>query len=522
MPDHTDTVTKLDVAASPVVAEASRTISGRVLPWGEAGRTSQGSISFPRGSIRVPADITRVKLLAGHSPTGVPVGHATSWEAKDDGLYMTFQFGQTSEADTALMQAADHVIDAFSIEAYGIEKQGMTVTNSFLSAVALVPIPAYAGARVDAVHAAESDEYVTAEGDAAEGDAAEGDAAEGDAAPQNDRPDTDNMSTADTAEKEDDMTKNTLTPGTLPGDAEAAPAEVHASFNDAIEYFTAVANGEPTDGLIAELTDITDAGMVGRSAPQWLGELWSGVTYERRIVPLLTQAPLKSRKAIGYRWTKKPGVKEYAGNKAEIPTLPASIEPVERDAKRWAGGNDLDRAFWDFGETDFLNAYWRAMAESYAYETDQDAARFLIDEANDVADADHLIHAVARGALTIDKDLHSPATFALINPDDYESILALTNLDAPAYLDKVGPLADPAKWVSSPFVPRGEVIVGAKTAVTHFELAGSPLRVEAEHLARGGRDAALFGYTALMVNKPEGLVSVKFGEKRETSEGTAS
>lgn len=513
MPDHTDTVTKLDVAASPVVAEASRTISGRVLPWGEAGRTSQGSISFPRGSIRVPADITRVKLLAGHSPTGVPVGHATSWEAKDDGLYMTFQFGQTSEADTALMQAADHVIDAFSIEAYGIEKQGMTVTNSFLSAVALVPIPAYAGARVDAVHAAESDEYVTAEGDAAEGDAA----------PQNDRPDTDNMSTADTAEKEDDMTKNTLTPGTLPGDAEGgAPAEVHASFNDALDYFTAVANGDSTDGLIAELTDITDAGMVGRSAPQWLGELWSGVTYERRIVPLLTQAPLKSRKAIGYRWTKKPGVKEYAGNKAEIPSLPASIEPVERDAKRWAGGNDLDRAFWDFGETEFLNAYWRAMAESYAYETDQDAAKFLINEANDVADADHLIHAVARGALTIDKDLHSPATFALINPDDYESILALTNLDAPAYLDKVGPLADPARWVSSPFVPRGEVIVGAKAAVTHYELAGSPLRVEAEHLARGGRDAALFGYTALMVNKPEGLVSVKFGEKRETSEGTAS
>lgn len=516
MPDNNDTVTKLDVA-TPVVATATRTISGRVLPWGETGRTSHGAITFPRGSINVPADITRVKLLAGHSPDGVPVGHATSWEARDDGLYMTFQFGQTSDADTALMQAADHIIDAFSIEAYGIEKEGMSVTRSFLSAVALVPIPAYAGARVDAVHAAEGGEYVTAEGDAAEGDAA---------TPRNDRPATDNETTADddTADHDgdEDMPKNTLKPGTLPGDAEGgAPAEVHASFNDALDYFTAVANGDSTDGLIAELTDITDAGMVGRSAPQWLGELWSGVTYERRIVPLLTQAPLKSRKAIGYRWTKKPGVKEYAGNKAEIPSLPASIEPVERDAKRWAGGNDLDRAFWDFGETEFLNAYWRAMAESYAYETDQDAAKFLINEANDVADADHLIHAVARGALTIDKDLHSPATFALINPDDYESILALTNLDAPAYLDKVGPLADPARWVSSQFVPRGEVIVGAKAAVTHYELAGSPLRVEAEHLARGGRDAALFGYTALMVNKPEGLVNIKFNSK-STGSGSSN
>lgn len=39
---------------------------------------------------------------------------------------------------------------------------------------------------------------------------------------------------------------------------------------------------------------------------------------------------------------------------------------------------------------------------------------------------------------------------------------------------------------------------------------GSPLRVEAEHLSHGGRDRALFGYTAHTLDNPDGLVKVQF------------
>ncbi|RAV33535.1 hypothetical protein CWC39_07975 [Corynebacterium heidelbergense] len=316
------------------------------------------------------------------------------------------------------------------------------------------------------------------------------------------------------------MKKNTLSPGVMPTPGTPASAEpVHASLSDVLDYLTAAANGDRTAELHAELTDITDAGMINRSAPQWLGELWNGVTYTRRVIPLITQAPLKGRKAIGYRWTKKPGVDKYAGNKAEIPTKPAAVEAVERDAVRWAGGNDLDRIFWDFKETEFLNAYWRAMAESYAFETDQETGKFLVDNATAIdGTADHIVHAVARGSIAIDQDLHSPASFVLLNPADYESILQLTALEAPKYLDLI-PATDPSKWVTSQFVPAGTVVLGNKSAVTHFELPGSPLRVEAEHIARGGRDAALFGYTALMINRPEGLRKVTFGPAPKPATG---
>ena len=468
-----DTVT---ISAGAVtVAEKSRTISGVILPWDKFGATNNGPLKFSAGSITIPDAVEKVKLLSGHSPTGVAVGHATAIESRPEGLYATFQLGSHAAADDALLLASEKTVDAFSIEAFGIERQGTTVTRSALTAVALVPNPAFDGARVDNVTAEQSKEE-----------------------------------SPETKKEEDTMPK--LAPGTLPGDAQKAPGESnHFSLDGVIDYLTGQIAGTDSGATHAELKDITDAGMIDRAAPQWLGQLWSGVTYKREIVPLMTQKPLTSRKAVGYRWTTKPGVAKYSGNKTEIPSKTASIESVERESERWAGGNDLDRAFWDFKEREFLAAYWEAMAESYALETDLDALKFLIENALAIdGKATNVQTAISRGSISIGTKLRSPATFAIINPGDLEQVLNLSKMDAPQYLGIAGTITDPSKWTLSEGVTPGTAIIGAKTAVTHFELAGSPLRVEAEHIAKGGRDAALFGYTAKMVNRPEGLVKVTF------------
>lgn len=504
-PTILETVTKLEPAPPMVVAETARTITGRILPWGEFGATNNGPLKFPAGSINIPDNVEQVKLLAGHSPSGVAVGHATSIEVKDDGLWATFKVGSHDAGNDALLQASEKTVDAFSIEAYGIERNGTTVTNSYLSAVALVPNPAFAGARVSQVTAARGDD--TDNDDPAETN---------ETTPENDETttppdDSETESNDNEKEEETDMNKR-LTPGTLPGDAQNETTTTeHFSLNGAIDYLTAVVSGNQPDVAHAELTDITDAGTINRAAPQWLGELWSGVTYERRIVPLMTQKPLTSRKAVGYRWVTKPGVEKYAGNKADIPSKPAEIEPVERESERWAGGNDLDRAFWDFNEREFLAAYWAAMAESYAYETDLDALKFLVDNATAIdGTATNVQSAISRGSLAVDNRLRTPATFAIINPADLEQVLSLSTMDAPRYLGIAGTITDPSKWTTSEDVTPGQAIIGTKAAATHFELSGSPLRVEAEHIAKGGRDAALFGYTAKMINRPEGLVKVSF------------
>lgn len=516
-PPNKATVTNMEQAPPMVVAETARTITGRVLPWGEFGATNNGPLKFPAGSINIPSNVEQVKLLAGHSPAGVAVGHATSIEAKDDGLWATFQIGSHDAGNDALLQASEKTVDAFSIEAYGIERDGTTVTNSYLSAVALVPNPAFAGARVSQVTAERSND----DGDPAETNETTTEANETTTPPGDDSEQESN----DDEKEETNMPKtNRLTPGTLPGDEQTETTTTeHFSLNGAIDYLTAVVGGNRPDVAHGELTDITDAGMIGREAPQWLGELWNGITYERRIVPLMTQKPLTSRKAVGYKWVTKPGVDKYTGNKTDIPSKEAKIEAVERESERWAGGNDLDRAFWDFKEREFLAAYWAAMAESYAYETDVDALKFLINNATAIdGTATNVQSAISRGSLAIDNRLHTPASFAIINPADLEQVLSLSTMDAPRYLGIAGTITDPAKWTTSEEVTAGTAIIGTKAAATHFELAGSPLRVEAEHIAKGGRDAALFGYTAKMLNRPEGLVKVTFDTNKAAGGGDSS
>jgi hypothetical protein len=49
------------------------------------------------------------------------------------------------------------------------------------------------------------------------------------------------------------------------------------------------------------------------------------------------------------------------------------------------------------------------------------------------------------------------------------------------------------------------VLVGAKGSATVLELPGSPVRVDALDLARGGVDKAAFGYLGVSINDALGL-----------------
>lgn len=489
---------------APVVfAETARTVAGLVLPFGKPGRTNAGALTFGPGSISIPTDISRVKLLAGHSPSGVPVGVATDWHATDEGVFMTFKLGSTPAADEALAQISDGVIDSFSIEAMGIHKTGGTVKKSLLKAVALVPFPAFSDARVDTIHAEADDGAVSNDtADQATDTEVTLETPAEPAEPADQATDTDD--TPQPQEQEQDHMPAAIVPTNLHA---PVATEAHASLDDVLDYIRAARTGEPTEAHAA-LVDITKSSMVDASAPAWLGELWSGVEYQRVIIPLLANKALTRLRMTGYVWTEKPGVDKYAGDKAEIPSKPAAIKAVDITGERWAGGNDLDRAFYDFNETEILASYWRAMNESYAMETDFEAARFLAANATAIeTPATDFIRGIATAGLAVYDATKSAATFALVNPVDVPSVLDFAELDAPKYIDMV-PIANPKNWTLSSEVDPGTAIVGTKSAVEFYELAGSPLRVEAEHLSHGGRDAALFGYTALNLAKPGGLQKV--------------
>lgn len=531
----------IHATASPdVSAEAhTRIVSGLVLPWDKVGHTTAGPLSIAQGGVRLPRDLARCKLHFKHTGTEGhrPVGYATAYDVRPDGLHMSFKVAATPDGDAALTQITEGVFDAFSAELAAIQRQGNSVIDSALTGVALVDTPAFADARVASVQAqftpitkgdnnmniakllaqliagglteADARAALVASGFAqADVDAVTADAVTA-AAPTPAAP----AAPAAPADPAPATAAAAFTPrpAVVPGVVTpAASAFVHASAHAAAETLALMVSGRRDDVAHAELADITNSGLTDALPPQWLGELWSGPAKTRRIIPLMNRRDLRSWSIKGFRWTTKPIVAPYAGDKAEIPTGPVAVAPYEAEAVRWAGGHDLDRKFYDFGDAGILESYWRAMNESYAVVTDTAVGAWLVANATAIVDAaaTDLTRAMIATSAAVDDALGVSPSYYLANPTDKYSLLSVTQNNTPAYLSMFG--VDPRSIVWTKAVPAGTLLAGAKPAATFHELAGSPLRVEAEHLSHGGRDRAMFGYTALTLDNGAGLVKIDY------------
>ena len=512
---------------APAAEQTKRTVTGLVVPWNTPGRTSAGPVSVAEGAVKLPADLGRVKLLRDHSDTAnfSPVGYATAAEVTDEGLKMSFRIAEGDDGDAALADVKNRVRDALSVELVDTKVTNGTLKSGNLTAVALVPIPAFAEARVEMLTAAATD---PAEDDEDELDQDVEDDETVDPADDELVIETDEqLETTDTEtdpveDDEDDETekennnmepkKNKLAAARVPSGLKVNQKPA-LTFSQAVETIANMRTGTASPELTAALADITRSANPAVSAPQWLGELWEGSEYQREIIPTMTIKPLTKLKAVGWRWTQKPEIEDYAGDKAEIPTNEVATEPVETTANRMAVGHDIDRAYFDFNETEFLEGFFRARTIDYAMKSDAKAAAFLNTSASTgttVASEPDLLHAAARARLVVKRQVRVEPSAYLVHPNSLFGLFDITQLDNPAYLDLLG--VKPERFIATDLVPENEVIAYAKESVTWFELPGSPIRVDAERIDLGGRDSAVFAYWATLLNNQAGIVRVPFGE----------
>lgn len=542
----------MELIASATAAELvpeRRTVTGLVLPWSKPGHTSAGPVTVAEGAVNLPADLGRVKLLRDHStqPNFSPVGYATAAEVTPEGLRMTFKVGATPDGDAALTDVAEGIRDALSVELIDTKVQNGTLTAATLTAVALVPVPAFSDARVEHMTAAQHNQTTTPTTPATPTLDNE----------VNTMPTNNSQLNTGSTNSETHAGSNVATPANHPaggggvvnldaglstppatpgrvGDGAVItgewefPAKLTSSatvpsglqvnqrpdlsFSQAVTAIAALRTGDASADLTAALADITRSANPAISAPAWLGQMWDGAEYAREIIPTMTQATLTGLKAIGWRWVSKPEVGEYEGDKTAIPTGTVSTEPVEVTGKRLAAGHDIDRAYFDFNETEFLNSFFRARANDYAIKTDAIAGAFIVASAGTgttVAAEPDLLHAAARARLVVKKQTRVEPSAYLVNTEDLFGLFQITQLDNPAYLDLLG--VNPDKFIATDLVPAGAVVAYAKPAVTFYELAGSPIRVDAERIDHGGKDSGIFGYYATLLNNQRGIVSVPFG-----------
>jgi HK97 family phage prohead protease len=142
-----------------------RTLHGPVMPWGvEARVLDRGRMvveTFQRGAL-VDVDPARVPLTARHPRDGetLPIGVTVELQERDDAAWGAWRVSKTALGDEVLELARDRVPLGLSVgfmEVPGgsrwLSRDRVVRTRAALDHVAIVRVPAYAGAGVVGVRA---------------------------------------------------------------------------------------------------------------------------------------------------------------------------------------------------------------------------------------------------------------------------------------------------------------------------------------------------------------------------------
>lgn len=529
-----------------LTASEDRRLKGTLIPFGVEGLTNLGRVVASKGTLKLADEAGRLFANLDHLDDRDAVADFVSAVETDEGWLAEWEARKTHGGDKLLAEYRAGVRTGVSVELEPVAIRAGKITDGTIIGCAFPREPAFPTARLVAELApdtaddsAVAGENVCAHADGFTHELAAGASCEFATTPETTEPAPADPAPADAAdadatnpEDEDPMTQTATAPAdlrasrssstqagtiTTPQDLFRLMAEMHG------------AHGAQRSRLLAALSDIVPGDVEDANLPQWVGELWSGNAYQRRYTSLVNQATLTGLKIAGWKWTTKPGMDLYDGDKADVPSNEVATEPSSDVAQRFAGAHDIDRAMVDFPNPEFWAAYYAAMSESYARLTDAYMIRELKAFAKPItagsvpAGVPAGWVAVLDGMLEVN-DTAAP-TFALVEKSLYREMF-LTGTDkflefvnASIGIDEGTALTQgfrilPVKSTavgdaSSTGIDVGEVIVGSKAAGTFHELGGgAPIRVEALDIAKGGVDAGCFGYAGFVGHDNDALVKL--------------
>lgn len=159
--------------AAFAINQDERTLTGTLIPYGEVSGPSldpttgvAARFSFAEGTVSLPDDPSNVVLNYGHDAKSLymQVGSAIALATDAQGVQGKFKIARTPEGDRvlALADAGVRVLKAFSAEVEGeFEPDSAGVMHAkatTLTGAAVVPKPAFTGARITSVAASAADD----------------------------------------------------------------------------------------------------------------------------------------------------------------------------------------------------------------------------------------------------------------------------------------------------------------------------------------------------------------------------
>ena len=351
---------KITVPVSLVAADSdSRTISGRIVTWGEAGNTSAGKTVFAKDSIALKP----VKLFIDHN-MDKPIGKVLDFETTDEGIDATFKIANTQRGNDALVEAMEGLKDGFSVgiklTEYDNTDEGLIVKNSQLIEVSLVETPAIDSARVSEVAA--SDETNEQEG-----------------SDMTDTPElqTENEVSVEAHKVEASVAKTSAPVFTAPRvDTNVTAGQyVHAQIK------AAQGDADARD-LVAALEVATVSENTGMVPPNYLRDIIGIIDDSRPFINSIERAPLP---ASGMKvFTPKLGAQATVALTAEgveFDSTDTAVTFQEDNIVKFAGANVINVELLDRSDPSFLDLLLRELAASYAQKTDAYAATVAADAA---------------------------------------------------------------------------------------------------------------------------------------------
>lgn len=506
----------LDIRASLQLTATEgegRKIVAEIVRYGAVGNTSFGATIFEPGSIKIHADMSRVKLLEMHDQER-SLGYLVDFEDSQDRLNGTFEVANTPQGNNALAGVRNKTRDAVSlgvtVEDYEFTDSGeLVVKSSVLNETSLVTIPAFSESRVQKIAAARQEKNTMDLEDKSTTPAQQ---------PQ--QPQETAPVNVEAAQQPQQLAPVAHAPQVVEASAEksmslsvlASKISEAGSLGGVTAVNQVLAKSMPSLFVTAALTDVVPADDAGLTTsvtrPQWFGEMWKARRVGRPTIDSVGVEPLTSMKGYGYSlvYPTTPNlVNDYAGAKAAVPASgKVTTQPEEWAAKRKAGGWDVDRAYFDFNDQAFIEITLRAAYDDYLKQTEAElvAAMLAAGVATEGADILELLAKVGGDAAALGSAI-SKIQFA---PDLWAQFVGLTSAEAPWWLRNQGSInlgttegnAGNLAFNVNPELPAGQMMAHDRRAVTYRE---TPLvQVRAENIPQGGIDLGVFGYMSHTIN----------------------
>ena len=352
---------KITVPVSLIAADTdARTISGRIVTWGEAGNTSAGKTVFAKDSIALKP----VKLFIDHN-MDKPIGKVLDFDAHDEGIDATFKIANTQRGNDALVEAMEGLKDGFSVgiklSEYDNTDEGLVVKNSQLVEVSLVETPAIDSARVSEVAASDDP--------------------------------TNEQEGSDMTETPELQTENEVSVEAAKVEAAAKPTSAPVFTAPRVDtnvtagqYVHAQIKAQRGDAdardLVAALEVATVSENTGMVPPNYLRDIIGIIDDSRPFINSIERAPLP---ASGMKiFTPKLGTQAtvaLTGEGVEFDSTDTTVTFQEDNVVKFAGANIINVELLDRSDPSFLDLLLRELAASYAQKTDAYAAQIAAQNA---------------------------------------------------------------------------------------------------------------------------------------------